>query len=141
MSASHPRPKWSGARALHVEIEGSPALGPQVRQVELHPVTFRARANGRVRQRRGQARLQFDPNLLAERELREWVDGAAQGECAPKNITITVLDQTGDTVRTFVLRECFPTKFSFLDLGVVAQPGGMIVHWGLEVRINRVDMA
>lgn len=73
-------------------------------------------------------------------KIKNWVKDVYEGKEIRKDITIEVYDQAKDTVRTFNLLTCWPTSFSILDCGADGQAGS-VVHWTLEVRVNRIDMA
>ena len=73
-------------------------------------------------------------------KIKSWVKDVYDGKEIRKDITIEVLDQAHDTVRTFNLIDTFPTHFNILNVGAEGQSGS-VVHWTLEVRVDRIDMA
>lgn len=73
------------------------------------------------------------------KKIREWVKKAYDGEEARKEITIKVQNQKGEPVRTFNLFRCLPVAYSSIDFG--SQGGGNTMHWVLEVRVQRIEMA
>ena len=72
--------------------------------------------------------------------IKTWVKDTYDGKEIRKDITIETYDQAGDTVRTFNLIDTWPTHFTILNCGADGQAGS-VVHWTLEVRVNRIDMA
>jgi phage tail-like protein len=73
-------------------------------------------------------------------KIKQWVKDVYEGKEIRKDITIEVYDQAKDTVRTFNLMTTWPTHFSILNCGADGEAGS-VVHWTLEVRVNRIDMA
>lgn len=66
--------------------------------------------------------------------IKNWVKDVYEGKDSRKDITITVFDQSGDLVRSFNLFDCFPLKFNILNL---ENGRSDVLHWTLEVRVNR----
>lgn len=73
------------------------------------------------------------------KKIREWVKKAYDGEESRKDITIEIHSQKGETVRTFNLFRCLPVAYSSIDFG--SQGGAQTMHWVLEVRVQRIEMA
>jgi len=71
--------------------------------------------------------------------VRAWVKDAYDGKPSRKNITVEVHNQKQEIVRSFNLLECLPVSYSSIDFG--SQGGGGTMHWVLEVRVQRVEMA
>lgn len=82
----------------------------------------------------------FTPGGFAS--ITDWVRSLDQGDRTTKDITISVIDSTNTTVRTFNLIDCFPVAFTLDDLGNASEGArGNVVHWTLEVRVNRWESA
>lgn len=73
-------------------------------------------------------------------KIKSWVKDVYDGKEIRKDITIECYDQAGDTVRTFNLLTAWPVSFSILNCAADGDAGS-VVHWRLEVRVNRIDMA
>jgi len=71
--------------------------------------------------------------------IRGWVKDAYDGKTCRKNITIEVHNQKHEIIRTFNLMECLPVAYSSVDFD--SQGGASTMHWVLEVRVQRVEMA
>jgi hypothetical protein len=70
-------------------------------------------------------------------DVRSWVQQVYDGGSVKKKITISVVDQAGDTVRTFNLIDCYPVSLSLVNLDLTAADS--VLRWRLEVRVNRVE--
>lgn len=70
--------------------------------------------------------------------IKNWVKDAYEGKECRKAISINVFDQAGSTVRSFNLIDCFPLHFNILN---VENGRSDVVHWTLEVRVNRWESA
>jgi len=73
------------------------------------------------------------------KKIREWVKKAYDGGDARKDITIEVHNQKGEVVRTYNLFRCLPMAYSSIDFQ--SQGGKTTMHWTLEVRVQRIEMA
>jgi len=73
------------------------------------------------------------------KKIRQWIKDAYDGKDSRKDITVEVKNQKGEAVRTFNLFRCLPISYSSIDLN--AQGGGGTMHWVVEVRVQRVEMA
>jgi len=71
--------------------------------------------------------------------IRQWVKDAYDGKSVRKNVTIEIHAQNHEIVRTFHLFECLPVAYSSVDFN--SQGGAATMHWVLEVRVQRVEMA
>ena len=72
----------------------------------------------------------------------EWVEELDGGGRTRKDIIISVIDESNTAVQSFNLFDCFPVSFTLDELGNEAEgAAGNVVHWTLEVRVNRIDMA
>jgi phage tail-like protein len=72
--------------------------------------------------------------------VKGWVKDCYDGKDSRKDITIELFNQSGGTVRTFNLIDCFPTSLDYLDVGS-AGGAGTVGKIRLEVRVNRIVMA
>ena len=70
--------------------------------------------------------------------VKDWVKEVYDGKDVRKDITIEILDPTGTTIRTFFLPNASPVRFGIMD---VDTGNSDVLHWTLEVRVNRIDMA
>ena len=70
--------------------------------------------------------------------VKDWVKEVYDGKDVRKDITIEILDPTGTTLRTFFLPDAMPVRFGIMD---VDTGNSEVLHWTLEVRVNRIDMA
>jgi len=71
--------------------------------------------------------------------IRQWVKDAYDGKAVRKHITIEIHSQKHKVVRTFNLMECLPVSYSSIDFN--SQGGAGTMHWVLEIRVQRVEMA
>jgi len=71
--------------------------------------------------------------------IRKWIKDAYDGHDARKDITVEIHNQKGDTVRSFNLMRTLPVAYSSLDFG--SQQGAAVMHWVVEVRVQRVEIA
>ena len=76
----------------------------------------------------------------SRKEIKAWMKDCYEGKDARKDITIEVLNQAGDTVRTFNLIDTFPVALDYVDVGSGGD-SGTVDKIRLEVRVNRIDMA
>jgi len=56
-----------------------------------------------------------------------------------RNLLITVVKGNGEK-RTYNLVDTFPQSFNYVDVAAEGNAGG-VIHWTLEVRVQRVEMA
>ncbi len=73
------------------------------------------------------------------KNIRQWVKSAYDGKPSRKNITVEVHNQKHEIIRTFNLMECLPVAYSSIDFN--SQGGAATMHWVLEVRVQRIEMA
>ena len=73
--------------------------------------------------------------------IQSWVKAGYRGEEARKNISIEVLNQGRDTVRTFNLFECLPIHYSKLDFGADGSGNNTVQKLTLVVKVNRIEIA
>jgi hypothetical protein len=72
-------------------------------------------------------------------ELEGWFESAAAGACTPKDITISIVDQSGE--RTFNLFECYPVAYAPHNL--VMDPSGTsaVACETVVAKMGRVELA
>jgi len=87
----------------------------------------------------GNITLQAAEHKETVKIVRGWVKDAYDGKAVRKNITIEIHNQKHEIVRTFHLFECLPVAYSSIDFN--SQGGGSTMHWVLEIRVQRVEMA
>jgi phage tail-like protein len=73
------------------------------------------------------------------KKIRSWIKDAYDGKDARKDITIEIHSQKGEVVRSFNLMRCLPVAYSSIDFD--SQSGAATMHWMVEVRVQRVEMA
>ena len=73
-------------------------------------------------------------------KIKGWVKDCYDGKDSRRDVTVEVLNQAGDAVRTFNLIDCFPTSLDYLDVGA-GGTAGTVGKIRLEVRVNRITMA
>jgi len=73
-------------------------------------------------------------------KIKGWMKDCYEGKDARKDITVEVLNQAGDTVRTFNLIDTFPCALDYVDVGSGGD-AGTVGKIRLEVRVNRIEMA
>lgn len=77
--------------------------------------------------------------LVGRTKLFEWIKAVADGDYAPTNVTVTLLDEARHPVATWVLRNAQPKKWSGPTLaakggGEVAMEELHLVHEGIEYK-------
>jgi len=77
--------------------------------------------------------------LKTDNSVESWVKEAYDGKEARKDITVKVRNQKGEDVRVFNLFRCLPVAYSKIDIG--SQGGEQTMHWVLEIRVQRIEMA
>jgi phage tail-like protein len=70
--------------------------------------------------------------------IKSWVKETYLGNDCRKDISINVFDQAKGTVRTFNLFDCMPLHFNIIN---VESGRTEVIHWTLEVRVNRWEAA
>lgn len=73
-------------------------------------------------------------------KIKSWVKDCYDGKDSRRDVTVEVLNQAGDAVRTFNLIDCFPTSLDYVDVGA-GGTAGTVGKIRLEVRVNRITMA
>jgi phage tail-like protein len=73
------------------------------------------------------------------KKIRSWIKDAYDGKDARKDITVEVHNQKGEVVRSFNLMRCLPVAYSSVDFD--SQSGAATMHWMVEIRVPRVEMA
>ena len=72
--------------------------------------------------------------------IKDWVKQVYDGGEPRKDITVNIRTQQQEgAARAFNLHSCMPTAFSSIDLASEGA-AGTVVHWTLEVRVNRMTM-
>jgi phage tail-like protein len=72
------------------------------------------------------------------KKLYQWVKDAQDGKDVRKDLTVEILAQNGDTVRTFNLYRVFPIACRTLDLN--SQGGSRSLQITIDCRVQRVEM-
>jgi phage tail-like protein len=77
--------------------------------------------------------------LVCKTTLFEWIKAVANGDYAPTNVTITLLDEARQPVATWVLRNAQPKKWTGPTLaakggGEVAMEELHLVHEGIDYK-------
>lgn len=73
--------------------------------------------------------------------IRSWVKAAYNGEEIRKDISINLRTHQQDSpARSFNLIACFPVSFNYVDIAGGGDAGA-VMHWQLEVRVDRITMA
>lgn len=77
--------------------------------------------------------------LVGKTKLFEWIKSVADGDHAPTNVTITLLDEARQPVATWVLRNAQPKKWTGPTLaakggGEVAMEELHLVHEGIDYK-------
>jgi hypothetical protein len=142
----------SGGRiAVHAAIPGCPEAAKSLVSLEMGPLTVADKPTqipGGVRELTtgmdwdyrlygpgaahwGQATFMFAPSDAGRLELQEW-----WGRCDGRTVEASA-SVDGETVRTFNLIDCFPTAFGTNGFDTASSA----VHWTLEVRVDRIEMA
>jgi len=132
---------------LLVNIPGAPETSKTALGVEMDPLEVEVRAHGRVfgpgAAHWGAARFTGRLTSGAGKELQTWfddtLDGRNRGRKIRKNIAIVFTADKGGK-RTFTLIGSFPTGFSYVDVAAEGNSGA-VMHWTLEVRVDRIEMA
>jgi hypothetical protein len=83
--------------------------------------------------------IQFNPESLPA--VQTWVQETYAGADVRKTISVVLLKRDGSEARRFNLLDCYPTRFAVSPLGGTSADTGTVVHWTLEVRVNRIEMA
>lgn len=73
--------------------------------------------------------------------IRTWVKDCYNGAEIRKDLSINLREHQAETAaRTFNLFACFPVAFNYVDIAGGGD-NGAVMHWTLEVRVNRIEMA
>jgi len=144
-------PRDDGWRVA-IDIPGAPEAGKTALGVEIDPLAVEVRAHG-PKKAGGQAFRVFGPGAAhwgnarltgaltagAAKELHAWFQAAVQGTNIRRSISIVFGRDKGEQ-RTFNLLDCFPVSFGTVDMAAEGNAGA-VMHWTLEVRVDRIEMA
>lgn len=74
-------------------------------------------------------------------KIQKWVKDCYDGKDIRKPITINLRTHQSDKAfRTFNLIDAFPQRFNYIDIAAEGASGA-VIHWTLEVRVDRIEMA
>jgi phage tail-like protein len=73
-------------------------------------------------------------------KIQSWVKDCYDGKEIRKTLTINLrTHQNNDAARTFNLVDTFPQRFNYVDIAAEGNSGA-VIHWSLEVRVDRIEM-
>jgi phage tail-like protein len=73
-------------------------------------------------------------------KIQTWVKDCYDGKEIRKTLTINLrTHQQTDPARTFNLVDSFPQAFNYVDIAAEGNAGS-VIHWTLEVRVDRIEM-
>lgn len=130
---------------LKVEIPRLPCFSAAVRSLDIGPLVVSpdARLYGPGQAHWGSVRFTSACTQGASKELQAWFDDVAR---RPQVVTridswaSIVERKSRKPVRTYTFVDCFPTGYSAVNLAVAGNSGS-VMHWTLEVRVDRIEMA
>lgn len=74
------------------------------------------------------------------KNIQSWVKDCYDGKEIRKTLTINLrTHQQQDAARTFNLVDAFPQAFNYVDIAAEGNAGA-VIHWTLEVRVDRIEM-
>lgn len=74
------------------------------------------------------------------KDIQKWVKDCYDGKEIRKTLTINLRQhQTTSSARTFNLVDAFPQRFNYVDIAAEGNSGA-VIHWSLEVRVDRIEM-
>jgi phage tail-like protein len=74
------------------------------------------------------------------KKIQSWVKDCYDGKEIRKTLTINLrTHQNNDAARTFNLVDTFPQRFNYVDIAAEGNSGA-VIHWSLEVRVDRIEM-
>ena len=130
---------------FRVDIEGAPGASDNIQSVQVEDLTIDVReggvdqpwrtfAPGDVHYGRVTLRARVGPQT---QELRQWFEDAAVGKNVRKNISVLVLNGSGQVARRWDLQACFPVKY---DPGEYS-PSSTVAVETLVAKVGRIELA
>lgn len=75
------------------------------------------------------------------KDVQKWVKECYDGKEIRKTISINLrTHQQAGASRTFELHDTFPVAFNYIDIAAEGASGA-VMHWTLELRVDRIKMA